>query len=810
MSDATVCIWDRRCSSRYTSTSSYPSSSIESAQLGPALEFKNVLASSGNSGANAIWSLRFSRARRGFLGVLASTGQFRTYDIRKDFVDENERHGITESALRFDAPPEKIHLSRKKDLRKPFDHKTQGYPADERIVSFDWMAYDDADDNPKTITLELNGRVQITPIEPRPQRFTLTSRGSLVRALSDQSFCTINPTHDPEVSIAKQLTKLWDKTGVVEKLRGTSLSHVIGQGSSASPTGSRSKILTNSEAHEVLLSLEKVDGNQISINDALVLSTIERRRAEEGYMFRHGKNIHIVSEDPWLGDLWRWIGLAEAQAQDEGMIKDKIDFAFLGVNSIWHNDLGSNPSLRRRTNSLTRHQDISSAIRKLGKALEVPIGNGCETKFPEHRKLCLHTLGAAIPYSTLEEKVEELRIRHSPTKAAAVAIFHDEHALALKALRNSSPGPTLQLLAMAIVGSTSGGQADPEWQKTIEDISAASADPYARAILAWVKEKGDFRAILQEQSLPLKYRVEIAIRWLPDADLSSYLTTATARAVAAGDVEGIVLTGLTDRAVDLFENYITKSSDLQTSILAMSFTAFRFVRDPRLEAWRASYRSHLNSYKLYKQRVLFDRDSKRMAITWDGKETLQTPPRQIALSCTYCSRPIHKQSLQQQQQQLPTTDSDPGVHPTEGRNPLGVSGDGTYCPHCKRHLPRCGVCLLWLGQPDPTSRGAVAAQAMSKSPFSPDQAQQQQQRQHGSSQNGIAAPPASAEQQQGAVPKDRKTEAAVTKGFLTFCASCNHGHHYEHAAQWFAKHSVCPVASCHCVCYRDWHFAGGV
>ena len=52
-----------------------------------------------------------------------------------------------------------------------------------------------------------------------------------------------------------------------------------------------------------------------------------------------------------------------------------------------------------------------------------------------------------------------------------------------------------------------------------------------------------------------------------------------------GDVEGVLLTGLASRAVDLFEQTVNRYGDVQTASLVMSYMAPQKVKDKRVEDW---------------------------------------------------------------------------------------------------------------------------------------------------------------------------------------------------------------------------------
>jgi hypothetical protein len=422
------------------------------------------------------------------------------------------------------------------------------------------------------------------------------------------------------------------------------------------------------------------------------------------------------------------------------------------------------PNFKGRTTSPVDNDalDVDQIVNDLVKQLELPEWKGIDTDFWEHRQLCLRICGAAESKDDLAELVKRLVSERQHTKAAALAVFQDEAKLAFLALRNNEPTQAHKLLAMAIAGAAKGENADSEWEETCAEIAKELTDPYARAILALVS-KGDWESVLQETTLPLRYRVEVAIRWLPDEALTSYLRGATEEAIREGDIEGIVLTGLRHSALDLFQSYINKFNDVQTPVLAMSHTVPRFIDDEaskaRYRAWREMYRRQINSWKLQLERARFDVGSRKFAVTWDGRRLICPSPQQVSLTCNYCTRPLNQDASSG-----PMSTGGEILHVMPGY-PLGSAVmSGTVCPKCQRHMPRCGVCSLWLGSPDPMSRAAVAADS------------KQENR--------------------------KPTEDDLTRRFVVFCINCNHGFHADHARDWFARHQVCPVAECSCICDR--------
>ena len=251
----------------------------------------------------------------------------------------------------------------------------------------------------------------------------------------------------------------------------------------------------------------------------------------------------------------------------------------------------------------------------------------------------------------------------------------------------------------------------------------------------------------------------------------------------SGNIEGIVLTGLGHSAMDLFQSYINKFADVQTPVLAMSHTVPRFItthhNKHRFEQWREVYRWQINSWKLQLDRARFDVGSRKFASTWDGRRLVDPPRQQVSLTCNYCAKPLtqhvssNSNSISQSQSHLSMSASTGTVgsevmHSTTG-NPLGTAAmSGTICPKCGRHMPRCGVCTLYLGSADPMSKACVAAESTS-----------------GSGNEQVKA-----------------SEAEIMRRFIVFCINCSHGFHAHHAREWFSRHKVCPVADCSCICDR--------
>ena len=486
---------------------------------------------------------------------------------------------------------------------------------------------------------------------------------------------------------------------------------------------------------------------------------------------------------------------AKGNAADGGMVADSIDLSFLGVSGIWNNELGKSlvdkehrflakrstlgsHKAARILNKSTADESVASAIESLAKSLQLPEIKVGDTVFPFHRQLCLHTCGLGLTHQQLEATIRDLINQGQNTKAALLATVHEQFKLASNALRGGKSTPAHRELSLALAGFVK-GNTDDMWDETVRGVARELEDPYARAILALVSY-GDWHDVLNETFLPLKDRIVVALMHLSDQELTEYLETTIVECIQHGDIEGIVLTGLAEQSVPLFQAYMLRFSDLQTPALALSFTSPRYFSDPLVDLWREAYRSQLNTYRLFVQRVQFDVQATKLSIRHPdkgAKPLLSPAPRQVTLRCNNCD-----QALDRNPENIPTSTRDTNLAPTSFGNSQRTSifGDvksGTVCPKCGRHMPRCVICMMWLGMPDGARKPAVKA----RKPPEPRM-------------NGM-------KRQED--PLDQAgTEAtqSLMKDFVTVCRSCWHMSHGSHAREWFRGHDVCAVPGCDCRC----------
>ncbi|SLM35570.1 WD40/YVTN repeat-like-containing domain [Lasallia pustulata] len=633
--EATVNVWDRRSGSRLTAAS-LGSGAKSDVQDGSVLELKDVVDSTGS----IIWSLRYSKSRRGCLGILASTGQYKVFDVAKQYVS-GEEHAKKERG-EVGSEQDQVYVKSIQHVAYPYYDHRYGSEENRRIVSFDFTNLAGAKGTPCAIILRGDKAVGICELRGHPPPLAVSSRSSLVvgetRASNrfekqtgeddvvSKAFRVITPKENGDIGEARD--PVCTETAADDSIE----LHAFYSGTrdvAGVPPGE--SYMSSRKAHEKLYDLDPA-GSRLSMDDALAFSTIPRRRCADGYLFDCDKNARIVGHDRWLKDMWTWIG-------HNGMVAGMLDLAYVGVYGIWYEDLGSGQVARQRTH-VGMDVNVASTIKELCKQLQLPEFEGVDTDFPELRQLCLYTCGLGMPYSELEATVKDLVSHGHHTKAAALAIIHDKIKLAFQALRNGNATPAHRLLSLGLAGFVK-GETDDTWDETVKDIAKELHDPYARAILALVGD-GDWHDVLGEASLPLRDRVGVALMYLSDKELTGFIGNATTEAIKHGDIEGIVLTGLTEKGMDLFQRFIQRFDDLQTAVLAMSFTVPRYITDVRFESWREAYRSSMNSWKLFLHRAHFDAQSTKLSTTWDGRTLNQPVPRQVTLRCNHCDQALDR------------------------------------------------------------------------------------------------------------------------------------------------------------------------
>ncbi|KAL2022316.1 hypothetical protein VTK56DRAFT_5714 [Thermocarpiscus australiensis] len=835
-----IMVWDRRAISRHGVSPSY-TMALEEENLpwGTALRLDRAVQietdpASMDAKSSFIRSLRFCRDHPGMLAVLSRTGQLRVLSTRHEYLDADAR---------VDGSPELLEVGRSYEMDPLYDEPSR---KNDKIVSFDWITMSSPVLQPRMLVLRASGAFDVLqkpsftsdyPFKLVPwqrahrgqddgtdyQRvieFEPAQRQSILAPLLTEQALSDIPLFGPEKPNIRSLVDRALSSSPVEERLSAEV-----PGSSGIPAPFTPASLVADKLKTLRLSSDgkgdhlpaeefpsQLDRHESLLNDTKTMAGLSDQaryvldhtmllRAKEGYRFDYAKNQQIVADDPWLQDVWTWVAGAEAAATDGGMMSHPLDLGYMGVHTIWTNKLGSRPTMRLSDGAAAPDEiGWERCLNAINKRLGIPKFDGAvATKWPHHREMCLEICSWGRSYEAeYEEALSGSSAKRDSTwytMVAAHALFRGDTKGAVQVLKRASteyPELVFVSLALQLIGNP--GDNDTRAALDFDEKVASRTDPYLRAISTIIATNGDWSAIADQRSLPLCDRCFVAIRNFDDDTLSSWLEREVSAARETGDIEGIVLTGITDSLVDILARYVQKYNDFQTATLLLSICAPRFIDDMRATAIRNAYRAYLQRHRAFLLRVKFDVESTKRS-QHRGRPTIPLPGRQIGLRCLYCDMETKLASLPPSSSSrrlggggvggaasssssstpapppLPPPRTGPRhYHHHHSNNQDSANSPftdkmvaaGISCPNCRQHLPRCVVCLEVVGMPR-SDRPEPAA---------------------------------------GAAPGRDAAETAArrTGRFPTFCASCGHVLHLDHAKQWFARHRECPVPECRCLC----------
>ncbi|ORX91418.1 hypothetical protein K493DRAFT_339376, partial [Basidiobolus meristosporus CBS 931.73] len=434
------------------------------------------------------------------------------------------------------------------------------------------------------------------------------------------------------------------------------------------------------------------------------ISVIMKNRAIKGYSMNTSDNLPIITESRPLKELWEWLLQAEELTAAGKAKIGNYDFSFQGIQTVLEDIRALSPKRRSQLTARSSTASTNSANNYLPASTstesdEIYMASSSRTL---QRKLALVMCGWGFTRSELDKVLSNLELNGEFEKAAGWALFHADFTKAIRILSNSKD-ERLKLISTALAGhSNKEGRSSTIWQDLCRTLSLELSDPYLRAIFGYISS-GDWKVVLEHEELPLRDRLGVAIRFLNDDELVGYVDSTVSKMLVTGDVEGLILTGLTSQGADLMEQYVNNTGDIQTASLVMSYCVPRRFKDQRVHEWTENYRLLLDRWQLYHIRAHFDiARGKKM-----GTRSADITPPQVYVRCNFCSQSVAHSSIA------------PGNRGRDGRRMGvgGISGDSnkrvgsTCCPSCRKPLPRCSLCLLNLGTPmDSTKKSSFGGQ----------------------------------------------------------------------------------------------------
>ncbi|KAF2200066.1 ubiquitin-protein ligase-like protein E3 [Delitschia confertaspora ATCC 74209] len=758
--DPTVTVWDQRFVKQRTPGEATSSS--------PVLEFRPIV---DNTQSTTIWSLRYSGTKKSSFGVLANTGEFKMVEL----AQHSHRLQPLESpptGAQAGSSPHYTKISH--TLKYPWYHDRLRGTEHTRVIACDFMAAGNPLDGQCALALYPNREVEVIKVPSPAPKITVTA---LDEIYSNRE--VIAKPSQGEGIIAEDLIDLQNRT-LTEKHRiapvKDSLTGRLDKLAIDAPQRSiplQSDTESSGDMHEDLLNLGWPDV-KVDLPDYLKSLQTQKRRCLEGYGLDCRKNRDILSNDPWLVDAWNLIERMDALAWGDGMIGAGLDLRYLGVSAIWNNKLTSYDNRLFDVDIKPSENLFIAAVKDVCSAKEFPPFTGIQTSYPEHRQLCLALCGWNLSEKGLMEKCMTLMDKGEYYKAIVLAVFKGYKDIALDLLKKSLQQKLLQNVGLgAVIACDSVNEEQRHMCAWMADMTD---DPYLKALLAYFIA-GDWKTVVDMPQLSLTDRIGVAFKYLDDERLTDFLRFTEAGATISGDISGLIFTGLTDHAIDLLSRYIAKYSDVQTAVLLLSRACPLYIpSDARFPLWREAYLNQMQIWRAFMARTHYVKEHGKCSLTREGKPLLKPTAPSLAVRCPNCQQnlALRRDAKSQKQYLVPSTHKHhhsrggggpPGAPPRPPTTPF--QSPQLACPNCNTQMPRCGLCMLWLGSPDPGVKlGGSGGASTSK--------------QAGANQ----------------ILQNEDLEARL----MVFCMSCTHGFHGHHARDWFGRHAMCPVPDCQCMC----------
>lgn len=319
-----------------------------------------------------------------------------------------------------------------------------------------------------------------------------------------------------------------------------------------------------------------------------------KRRAMKGYGMQKEtiKNSELVG-DPKLGNIWLWLHNVQEKLGESHK-------PILGLATLF-------PLERRRGSPLA----FVSEECKL--SWQVPEGHQLTSFRPiyksQERSDALDLCGWSSDLSSISNVLlKTLVTTEDHCRAVAIAIFCLNLGWAIETLQEiskkiadeeivSADAIDFNLVAMAMAGF-SGDAKQNLWAEMCQNLCDQIGNPYIRAMFAFlIAEDGDVSVILEDDDLALADRLAVACIYLPDNKLASFIDRLKGKIIAAGDLRGLLLTGLGEEGVELLQQYLDMTSDVQTvaALVIQSYpTTISLKKDPVASVWVESYRELLD------------------------------------------------------------------------------------------------------------------------------------------------------------------------------------------------------------------------
>lgn len=464
--------------------------------------------------------------------------------------------------------------------------------------------------------------------------------------------------------------------------------------------------------------LKSLDHSTVPAMQDIAVKMKDRAKEEYGLAEELCKNANIVKNDEVLSNVWNWLDLCLKLVEENQIVLPAgFPYKHPGVMYILNIDPDRNPS-----------ETVTVSWNELGHA-------NCSgtIKYYKHddrnNALLLCSWPIERDTDSLSTIISSLERAGAYTRAAALAVFNLNVPLAIEILGRAPASFNSAMVILALSGFSD----DPNsvWKRFCTTSIHSLTDPYLKAMFGFLAGDNNYHTVLYESDITVDDKVALACVYLADNKLKEYMSRLAKDLCKQGNLDGLLLTGNSPEGLKLLEKYNNNTGDIQSTTLIAVRAFHNEINSVAVLNWILNYRNLLNTWKLWFQRCDFD--------IMVAKYKKDKPPPQIYVSCNYCGKNIsaHMRNLRTQQYSR--------------LNVAGTSNKLTACPHCRKPLPRCTVCLMNMGEP---------------------------------------------------VDDEDSDKPRSFDSWFAWCQYCRHGGHAKHITNWFAEHVECPQVGCTCRCFR--------
>lgn len=318
--DAEIQIWDYRYGTPYSVPtlgsslgSSLGSGSDRNGSQGPVITYQDIFQTEANPKNKdvgpSIWSLRYCKGKSGFLGALASNGDFRVFETRSTYAANGDSPERKAPVQPVKASIPGISAKRVHSVERAFDSYTPARSAKDRIISFDFTNLAGARGMPTAIVLRGSQSIEIRELNASSS-LSLSSSGTLAagRSYNKQLQEQGDLEHKSflEYSVKFDTAKQWSGQSQDQiHFRRLLVNGRVGIISGKLDEDERKDVVSSCQQHEDMCGVTKA--SKIPVEMALSLSVIGRLRCEAGYCLDSERNQALFVDNRWLRRMWSWV-----------------------------------------------------------------------------------------------------------------------------------------------------------------------------------------------------------------------------------------------------------------------------------------------------------------------------------------------------------------------------------------------------------------------------------------------------------------------------------------------------------------------